>query len=256
MHFLRPSSSFLLIISIAVWLAACGGGGSGGGSGNSLPLAINVSVTDFNGNIAVPGDILIGNYVYSDSEGDAEGATAVQWSRNGLTIIGATALTYTLVADDAGAQITFKVSPVALTGSLNGLTVTSSAIDVTQTYTFSDTNQSLIGKSISYSVEMGDMDNDGDLDIVIASGAGQGNNVYKKNSTGNFTNTDQFLEIEHSNYVALGDIDNDGDLDMVAANQIRPNTVFKNDGSGVFTDTNQSININGSTFSITLGQTP
>jgi len=40
-----------------------------------------------------------------------------RWLRNGATIAGATASTYTLVAADGGASITFEVTPVAATGA-------------------------------------------------------------------------------------------------------------------------------------------
>jgi subtilase family serine protease len=76
-------------------------------------------------------------------------------------------------------------------------------------------------------VELGDLDGDGDLDVVVCA---DGNAViYKNDGSGNFT---RHQAVPGSFWdVALGDIDNDGHLDIVTLN---PGRVFYNDGHGNF----------------------
>ena len=97
---------------------------------NFPPTAGGVSITDTNGGDAVLNDVLTGNYTYADVDGDAEGASALRWLRNGVVISGATATTYTLVAADIGTSIAFQVTPIAATGTIIGNTVTSNVITV------------------------------------------------------------------------------------------------------------------------------
>ncbi len=98
---------------------------------NSAPTASNVLVTDDNGGNAEFGDILGGSYSYFDVDGDAEGASIVQWIRNGSAIAGSTGVTsYVLVAADNGAQIQYSVQPVAAAGTTTGVAVVSPAIQV------------------------------------------------------------------------------------------------------------------------------
>ena len=94
---------------------------------NSAPTASAVTVTDPNGGSAVVGDTLVGSYTYADADGDIEGASTFRWLRNGTAIAGAAASTYTLVAADLGATISFEVTPVAATGVTTGLAVASTS---------------------------------------------------------------------------------------------------------------------------------
>ena len=52
--------------------------------------------------------------------------------------------------------------------------------------TFTDSGQSL-GSSKSYDVELGDVDDDGDLDAFVANFNDQGNKVWLNDGGGNFT---------------------------------------------------------------------
>jgi len=87
---------------------------------NSAPTATGVSITDDNGGTAVVGDVLSGNYTFADIDNDTEGTSTFRWLRGGAAITGATADTYTLVADDSGEDITFEVTPVASAGTTTG----------------------------------------------------------------------------------------------------------------------------------------
>ncbi|NOY73058.1 MAG: Ig-like domain-containing protein, partial [Gammaproteobacteria bacterium] len=97
---------------------------------NSAPMVSSVTITDDNGGGTFVGDILTGNYVYSDVDGDAEGTSTFRWLRNGAPISGANALNYTVVSVDSGQPITFEVTPVAVSGILTGSAVTSSSITI------------------------------------------------------------------------------------------------------------------------------
>lgn len=105
-----------------------------------------------------------------------------------------------------------------------------------------------LGPNTSYSIDVdtGDIDGDGDLDIVVANGSVQAeaNDIYVNDGSGNFTrkgvlwvtgSTTEFTDNCWS--VRLADADNDGDLDLFTANfDFSPteSTVFYNNGSGDF----------------------
>ena len=93
---------------------------------NEPPTANNVVIS------GVPsiGEELTGSYEYDDTEGDLEGITTFQWLRDGAPIAGATATTYTIVIDDVETDLSFEVTPVALTGALQGTPVASATLRV------------------------------------------------------------------------------------------------------------------------------
>jgi hypothetical protein len=87
----------------------------------------------------------------------------------------------------------------------------------------------------TYSVILGDVDDDGDLDLV-AGNAGS-NRLYLNNGTADPWNgvigSDITADSHTTLSVALGDVDNDGDLDLVAGND-EINRLYLNDGTGGF----------------------
>ena len=135
---------------------------------NFAPTASTVSITDDNGGDAVLGDTLTGNYTYADIDGDLEGISTFRWQRNGAAISGATALTYTTVAADIGQSITFEVTPIALTGTINGSAVTSSGVTVINSaptatgVSITDTNggSAVVGDSLTGGYTYADVDGD------------------------------------------------------------------------------------------------
>ena len=134
---------------------------------NSAPTVSGVGITDDNGGTTVVGDSLTGSYTYSDVDGDAEGTSTFRWLRGGTAIPGATALTYTLLADDSGQSISFEVTPVAATGTLTGTAITSSSISVNSAPTVSgvgitDDNgdPAVVGDSLTGSYTYADVDGD------------------------------------------------------------------------------------------------
>ena len=97
---------------------------------DNLPIAENLLVFDSNSGALVEGDTLVSNYQYSDIDGDLEGASTIQWFRNGIEIDGATAATYVIVAADVDQQLNFQITPVSSNGSA-GVPVSSSFITTT-----------------------------------------------------------------------------------------------------------------------------
>jgi hypothetical protein len=86
--------------------------------------------------------------------------------------------------------------------------------------------------------ELGDVDGDGDLDMVIANGGSANMTVRLNNGAGNFATAavgSPFALAGTPNGVALGDVDGDGDIDAAVTNY-GGNTIFVrlNDGLGGF----------------------
>jgi predicted nucleotidyltransferase len=106
--------------------------------------------------------------------------------------------------------------------------------------TFTDIDSGLQGVEYS-SVDWGDYDNDGDLDVILC---GQEYplspvlvhaKIYE-NDNGIFTDIQAGLPGISGGSVAWGDYDNDGDLDVLLSGKI-----FRNDGDDVFTDINAGL---------------
>ena len=92
-----------------------------------------------------------------------------------------------------------------------------------------------LGDSIASirSIATGDMDGDGDLDIVTGNEVFfSRNTIYFNDGTGNFPTQHFFGREEFTGIhdLVLADMDGDGDLDIVAAGNV--NAVYVNDGSG------------------------
>ena len=119
---------------------------------------------------------------------------------------------------------------------------------------FSDSGQALTGGGITggggttTSNALGDVDGDGDLDLVIVNVV---NLVLLNDGSGTFSDSGQMLGTGTTQSVALGDVDGDGDLDFVTGNS-GENRVWLNDGSGAFSDSGQALGI-GTTQSVALG---
>ena len=105
-------------------------------STNNAPTVSAISIVDRNGGSVTVGDILEGQYTYSDSDGDAEGASIYQWLRSpsssssqqtSFTVVpGANGKTYTVTTADIGYQLILSVIPVAQTGVTQGTATTPS----------------------------------------------------------------------------------------------------------------------------------
>ena len=99
---------------------------------------------------------------------------------------------------------------------------------------FATPPQGLGGEALTTGVAVGDLDRDGDLDVVTAAANGAPDRVFTSGS-GTFASTSLGNDGVESRAVAIGDIDGDGFPDLVFANP-GTSTVLRNSGmAGVFT---------------------
>ncbi|MBD2717321.1 VCBS repeat-containing protein [Microvirga sp. STR05] len=119
--------------------------------------------------------------------------------------------------------------------------------------------QELYVGSTPSGVTLGDIDGDGDLDLLSANSTGTTVSLRVNNGRGYFVAPSSNAELSVGSgprTVALGDVDSDGDLDVLTANY-NDNTVSVrvNDGSGNFTvpDVSASLSVGTSPVQATLG---
>lgn len=118
------------------------------------------------------------------------------------------------------------------------------------TLTFTTTGQTL-GEFSIQSMGVGDIDGDGDADVLVGSdslGANAQIKVWKNEGTGMFTATGQVIGESLPGSIALGDVDGDEDLDVFVARLANlPNQIWLNNGSGQFTNSGQALGTGHST---------
>ena len=98
------------------------------------------------------------------------------------------------------------------------------------------------------SMRLGDMEGDGDLDLLyVYDGNTQANTVFENDGDGIFTDItagDLAADVNYYGYTgSWADYDQDGDLDILISNAhfltFHANQIYRNDGGGIFTDVSQ-----------------
>ncbi|MCX6164966.1 MAG: FG-GAP-like repeat-containing protein, partial [Ignavibacteriae bacterium] len=106
------------------------------------------------------------------------------------------------------------------------------------TFTDATIESGILTNYYTWGSEWGDFNNDGFMDLFLASTTGY-NQLYKNNGNGTFTDvtTQMGFELLNASYsCGWADIDNDGDLDLyVARGQTYADKMYRNDGT-IFTD--------------------
>ena len=96
------------------------------------------------------------------------------------------------------------------------------------------------------STSFGDVDGDGDLDLVIT-GRGPGDiaKLYLNDGAGNFTDASAGFTGVFDSASAFGDVDDDGDLDLAIIGETTGGTqvfdLYINDGAGNFTEASTGL---------------
>jgi hypothetical protein len=105
----------------------------------------------------------------------------------------------------------------------------------------------------TYAVPAGDLDGDGDVDVVVANDLAE-NWVYLNDGTGRFAPAWPVgPEIEPTRSAQLYDLDRDGDLDLLITNRGASNGLFLNYGNGRFGPKREFGEPQGSTIAVAVG---
>lgn len=114
-----------------------------------------------------------------------------------------------------------------------------------------------ISDAVSRNAILCDFDNDGDMDLFLASNSEAGNMIFFNDGKGNFKDSGQKLGT-NSNSAKAADFDGDGDEDLficfgkVPFGKGAPNMVWFNDGKGRFINSNLSLG-NSNSAAVALG---
>lgn len=126
---------------------------------------------------------------------------------------------------------------------------------------------------VQYGIAWGDFDGDGDDDCFVATHPG--NQLFRNEGNGKFSDVSQSAGIADPEFGASGgawgDYDGDGDLDLIVTNlsaeeeeehaegeehsDIVPNRLYRNDGAGTFTDVAETAGVSGLVQDVTGGST-
>ncbi|MDV6031669.1 MAG: VCBS repeat-containing protein [Phycisphaera sp. RhM] len=123
------------------------------------------------------------------------------------------------------------------TASIFGLLLTTTLM--AQDRTFVTSERLALGTDVhrSASVRLGDVDSDGDLDVVVANGRHwpEQNFLFLNAGKSTFSIMRPLGSDRRTSYACeFADLDGDGDLDIATGNDLAPGRIFLNDGTGTF----------------------
>jgi hypothetical protein len=124
--------------------------------------------------------------------------------------------------------------------------------DSTANFRNASSNLPDVLSNTSTKARAGDIDQDGDLDIVVAV-AMQANKILMNDGSGSFTDgSSRILAQSNDSWdVSIADLNSDGNLDLFfVGNQDQTNELYINDGSGSFSDLSNRIPVTGNTTAI------
>lgn len=138
---------------------------------------------------------------------------------------------------DSDGDLDLVIAPIGTSYSNPSLLPSSIAVslnDGTGKFAYGSTVQ--VGR-LAETVVIGDVDNDGDLDLLTENSASSTVSVCLNNGAGVFSTSQTVATGSSPADMALGDVDGDGDLDFATANFNRTDgvSVRLNDGKGTFT---------------------
>lgn len=110
--------------------------------------------------------------------------------------------------------------------------------DGTGTFTDATAMRMPVGTYEARSVALGDVDGDGDLDLVVGTWDQQ-SRLYLNAGTGFFTDETAMrmpVGTYHTRSIVFGDVDGDGHLDLILGNYEQQSRLYLNNGGGVFVD--------------------
>ncbi|MCB9899493.1 MAG: VCBS repeat-containing protein [Planctomycetes bacterium] len=103
---------------------------------------------------------------------------------------------------------------------------------------------SIFAGSVSKGLASGDVDGDGDVDLLVCNGNDRPNALHLNQGyaqggrLGAFASVqagDLTSDTKHTYDASFGDVDGDGDLDAIVVNRHQANALYRNDGTGMFT---------------------
>ena len=151
----------------------------------------------------------------------------------------------------SGIDVSTALAPGALVSGTSGEdAIPSTPVDIVPG--FVDSGQTIEEFLSPSAVAVGDLDNDGDLDVIYGN-SGQVSTVWFNNGAGILTDSGQNLGTFLIRGLAVGDLDRDGYLDLVyGTSSGQPNLLWFNDGAGTFSSDGSTVGSN-STRAVVLG---